>query len=152
MGRVFRTDGLRPSPDKIQAILNIPVPHYKSSLQRFMGMVNYLQKFIPDLADINKPLRELLENSVEWHWIERQQKAYEELINSITKAPVLKYFDINANVIVAIDASSQGLGACLLQGMQPVAYASRALNSAERIYAQIKREMLAIVFGTNKFH
>ena len=82
----------------------------------------------------------------------RQQKAYEELINSITQAPVLKYFDVSADVTVSVDASSEGLGACLLQGMQPVAYASRALNSAERNYAQIEKEMLAIVFGTNKFH
>ena len=77
VGHVFGTDGLRPSPDKVQAILNMPVPHDKSSLQRFMGMVNYLHKFIPHLADINKPLRELLEKSVEWHWLERQQKAYD---------------------------------------------------------------------------
>ena len=152
VGHVFGTDGLRPSPDKVQAILNMPAPHDKSSLQRFMGMVNYLPKFIPRLADINKPLRELLEKSVEWHWMERQQKAYEELINSITQAPVLKYFDVSADVTVSVDASSEGLGACLLQGMQPVAYASRALNSAERNYAQIEKEMLAIVFGTNKFH
>ena len=152
VGHVFGTDGLRPSPDKVQAILNMPAPHDKSSLQRFMGMVNYLHKFIPHLADINKPLRELLEKSVEWHWMERQQKAYEELINSITQAPVLKYFDVSADVTVSVDASSEGLGACLLQGMQPVAYASRALNSAERNYAQIEKEMLAIVFGTNKFH
>ena len=143
---------MRPSPDKAQAILNMPVPHDKSSLQKVMGMVNYLHKFIPHLADINKPLRELLEKSVEWHWMERQQKAYEELINSITQAPVLKNFDVSADVTVSVDASSEGLGACLLQGMQPVAYASRALNTAERNYAQIEKEMLAIVFGTNKFH
>ena len=98
VGHVFGTDGLRPSPDKDQAILNMPAPHDKSSLQRFMCMVNYLHKFIPHLADINKPLRELLEKSVELHWMERQQKAYEELINSITQAPVLKYFDIRADV------------------------------------------------------
>ena len=152
VGHVFGTDGLRPSPDKVQAILNMPAPHDKSSLQRFMRMVNYLHKFIPHLADINKPLRELLEKSVEWHWMERQQKAYEELINSITQAPVLKYFDVSADVTVSVDASSESLGACLLQGMQPVAYASRALNSAKRNYAQIEKEMLAIVFGTNKFH
>ena len=61
-------------------------------------MVNYLHRFIPHLADINKPLSELLEKSVEWHWMERQQKAYEELIDSITEAPVLKYFDVSADV------------------------------------------------------
>ena len=152
VGHVFGTDGLRPSPDKVQAILNMPAPHDKSSLQRFIGMVNYLHKFIPHLADINKPLRELLEKSVQWHWMERQQKAYEELINSITQAPVLKYFDVSADVTVSVDASSEGLGACLLQGMQPVAYASRASNSAERNYAQIEKEMLAIKFGTKRFH
>ena len=61
-------------------------------------------------------------------------------------------FDVSADVTVSVAASSEGLGARLLQGMQPVAYASRALNSAERNYAQIEKEMLAIVFGTNKFH
>ena len=60
-------------------------------------------------------------------------------------------FDVSADVTVSVAASSEGLGARLLQGMQPVAYASRALNSAERNYAQIEKEMLAIVFGTNKF-
>ena len=115
-------------------------------------MVNYLHRFIPHLADINKPLSELLEKSVEWHWMERQQKAYEELIDSITEAPVLKYFVVSADVTVSVDASSEGLGACLLQGMQPVAYASRALNNVERNYAQIEKEMLGVVFGTNTVH
>ena len=53
---------------------------------------------------------------------------------------------------VSVEASSEGLGACLLEGIQPVAYASRALNSTERNYAQIEKEMLAIVFGTKTFH
>ena len=70
VGHIFGTDGLRPSSDRIQAILNMSVPQEKTSLQRFMGMVNYLQKFIPNLGSIDKPLRELLEKSVEWHWME----------------------------------------------------------------------------------
>ena len=85
MGHVFGTDGLRPSPDRIQTILNMPVPQDKTGLQRFMGMVNYLHKFIPNLASINKPLCELLEKSVEWHWMEAQQKAYEEFITCIAQ-------------------------------------------------------------------
>ena len=83
--------------------------------------------------------------------MEAQQKAYGELITCITPVPVLKYFDVNDDIIVSVDASSEGLGACLLQGEQPVAYASRSLNSDVRNCALIEKEMLAIFFGTSKF-
>ena len=102
-------------------------------------MVNYQHKFIPNLASITK-------------LVEARQKAYEELITCITQAPVLKYFDVNEDVIVSVDASSEGLGACLQQGDKPVAYALRSLNSAEQNYPQIEKKMFAIVFGTSKFH
>ncbi|XP_068671038.1 uncharacterized protein [Montipora foliosa] len=81
--------------------------------EKFMGMVNYLHKFISHLADINKPLRELLDKSVEWHRMERQQKAYEELINSITQAPVLKYFDVSADVTCSLGGCVFGGSGCL---------------------------------------
>jgi len=84
--------------------------------------------------------------------MEAHQKAYEELVTCITQAPVLKYFDVNEVVIVSVDALSEGRGAYLLQGNQPEACASRSLNSAKQNYAQIEKEMVAIVFGTSKFH
>ena len=90
-GHAFGTDGLRPNPDRIQAILNMPVPQDKTGLQRIMGMENYLHKFVPNLAISNKPLHELQEKSAEWHWMGAQEKAYETLIPSITQAPVLTY-------------------------------------------------------------
>ena len=83
--------------------------------------------------------------------MERQQEAYEELINSITQAPVLKYFDVSADVTVSVMRPRKGLGACLLQGMQPVAYASRALNSAERNYAQIEKKCLLLYLEPTGF-
>jgi hypothetical protein len=65
VGDVFNQSGIKPSPDRVQAITELPLPNDKKSLQRFMGMVNYLHKFIPNLATVNKPLRQLLEESVE---------------------------------------------------------------------------------------
>ena len=53
---------------------------------------------------------------------------------------------------LSVDASSKGLGAVLLQGGQPVAYSSKALTDTEQRYAQIEKEMLAIVHGCVKFH
>ena len=76
----------------------------------------------------------------------------EELKCAITSGPVLKYYDVSAFVKISEDACSVGLGACLLQENQLIAYASRSLNSAEQNYAQIEEELLAIVFGLVKFH
>ena len=53
--------------------------------------------------------------------------------------------------VLQCDASMNGLGACLLQNNQPVAYASRSLTTTEVQYAQIEKEMLAIVFGMERF-
>ena len=69
------------------------------------------------------------------------------MINSITQAPVLKYFDVSADVTVSVDASSEGLGACLLQGMQPVAYASSTISKTRAIvssgYPNTEKQMKA---------
>ena len=65
----------------------------------------------------------------------------------VTKTPVLRYYSLREEVTIQSDASQTGLGAALLQNDQPVAYASRALTATEVHYAQIEKELLAIVFA-----
>ena len=93
MGHVFGTDGLRPSPNRIQAILNMPVPQDKTGLQRFMGMANYLHKFIPNLASIDKPLRHFVSCwKSQWSgtgW-KHSRKRTKSLSPVSPKAPVFK--------------------------------------------------------------
>ena len=69
----------------------------------------------------------------------------------IASAPVLKFFDPSEEAVIQCDASQYGLGVCLMQNGQPVAYATRSLTSAESNYAQIEKELLAILFGVEKF-
>lgn len=152
VGHTFGPDGLKPSSEKIRAILEIPEPKNKTELQRFMGTVNYLSKFIPNLSGINKPLRQLLEKDVAWHWEKPQEDSFNQLKTALTTAPVLKYYDQNEDVVLSVDSSKDALGSCILQNGHPVAYASRSLNKAEQNYAQIEKEMAAIVFGATKFH
>ena len=71
---------------------------------------------------------------------------------TLVSEPVLKYFDVNKDILLQTDASKGGLGAVLLQQSQPVANASRALNNAEQRYPQIDKELLAMVYGCEKFH
>ena len=73
------------------------------------------------------------------------------LCDILSSSPVLEFYDVEKHVSIQTDASSKGLGACLLQNNKPVAYASRALSATEQSYAQIEKEMLAVVFGCTKF-
>ena len=77
--------------------------------------------------------------------------ALEETKTILFTTPVLKYFDPGATPTLPCDASMHGLGACLMQDGHPVAYASRSLTAAEVQYAQIEKELLAIVFAMEQF-
>ena len=115
-------------------------------------MLNYMSKFIPNLANLTQQLREFLHKEVEWHWSERKEKAFQTINEKLTSDATLQYYDVEKPLTVSVDASSHGLGACLLQEGRPVCYASRSLSSAEKNYAQIEKELLAIVYGCTKFH
>ena len=152
VGHIFSADGMKPSVEKTRSVTEMSPPEDKKSLQRFLGMVNHLGKFISNLATVAHPLRELLEKSVEWHWTERHESTFDRLKVMLTEAPVFRYYNVDDDVMITVDSSTYGMRACLKQKEQPVAYTSRTLNTAERNHAQIEKEMLAIVYGLSKFH
>ena len=130
----------------------MPAPTDKQSIQCLLGMTNYLQKFAPRLSEITTPLCELTKNNNEFQWDEQVHgAALEKTKKILSTTPVLKYFDPSATPTLQCDASMHGLGACLMQDGHPVAYASRSLTPTEVQYAQIEEELLAIVFGMEKF-
>ena len=151
IGHVTTADGLRVDPDKVRAISEMPPPTDVAAVQRLLGLTQYLSKFLPHLSDLTKPLRELTQKDVAWVWDHPQQQALDALKEAVTSTPVLRYYNLKEEVTVQCDASQSGLGAALMQNGQPVAYASRALTSAETRYAQIEKELLAIVFACNRF-
>ena len=152
IGHLLTANGLKPDPSKVRAVQQMPSPADKPALLRFFGIVNYMNKFIPNLTDLIQPLRELLQKDVEWLWSERQEIAFQAVKGKLTSDAVLQYYDVEKPTTISVDASFYGLGACLLQEGRPVCYASRSLNTAERNYAQIEKELLAIVYGCTKFH
>ena len=151
MGHVITSDGLQADPDKIKAILNMPIPTDKEAVRRLLGMTNYVQRFAPGLANSTKPLRDLLKKESVFVWDQSHDKAFNEVKSILTKAPVLKYFSQEKKSVLQCDASKDGLGACLMQDGHPIAYASRALTPTEIHYAQIEKELLSVVFGVEKF-
>ena len=151
LGHIICSKGSRPDPEKIKAIKEMSIQD-KKGLQRYLGMVTYVGKFIPNLSEITKPLRDLLQKDVVWQWTHSQEEAVKTVYKAITNSGTLRHFDPRKEVTVTADSSQYGLGAALLQDGHVISYASRSLNTAERNYAQIEKEALSVVFACEKFH
>jgi hypothetical protein len=151
VGHKLTRDGLKPSSQRVKAILDMRDPENQSELETVMGMIAYVSKFIPNLSELNAPLR-ALKAKEDWHWGDAERQAYQRIKGSLSSAPVLNYFDVNKPVKLSVEASMKGLEAAILQNNGPIAYASRSLTPTEQRYAQIEKEMLAVVFGCSRFH
>ena len=151
MGHILSAQGLAPDPDKVRAVQEMPKPKDVQGVQRLLGVVTYLAKFMPRLSAVCEPLRRLTDKDVMFDWMPHHDEALDTIKQLITQAPVLQYYDVKKEVSIECDSSEAGLGAVLTQEGRPVAYASRSLTTSERNYAQIEKECLAIVFAAERF-
>ena len=153
LGQIVSAAGIQPDGEKVAAILKLQEPKDVPELRRFLGMVNQLMKFTPYLAEMTKPLRDLLSKDSSWCWEQAQKFAFSDIKTALTESPTLALFNPERETIVSADASAYGLGAVLLQRqpsseLRPVAYISR---STEQRYAQIEKEALALTWACERF-
>jgi hypothetical protein len=156
LGHIVSTNGVGIDPQRTRAIRAFTPPKDAKGISRFVGMVNFYHKFIPNLAEVAAPLNLLRKKGVKFKWDAEQQQAFEALKKAISQPPVLKMADFSEQFIVQTDASGVALGAVLSQEVdgirQPVAYASRTLTSQERKAASTyELECLAVLFAMDKF-
>ncbi|XP_072398390.1 uncharacterized protein [Diabrotica undecimpunctata] len=143
--------GISPDHDKTEAITKMTPPSNKTELQRFLGTIVYLAKFIPNLSEHTSPLRCLLSSKNEWHWGHNEQACFDKLKNLVASATTLHYFNPDKKTILSVDASPYGLGAMVSQDGFPIEFASVSLTPTQRRYNHIEKELLGIVYGCERF-
>ena len=136
-GYRFDQEGLKPTPEKVQAIYECEPPRSKTEVRSFLGMTGYLSKFIPRYASLTKPLRDLTRTETKFHWGPTEDKAFKEVKGAITSKDTIAFFNPKLPIMVPVEASyNEGLSAGLFQqsakGWQPVHFISRSLTDVEK--------------------
>ena len=116
---------MKPDPIKVQALQDLLTPQNQKQLHSFLGLVNYLQPFLPDIVSKATFLREQVSK---WDWTPSTDSVFQQLkqwiCNTLLKT-TLAYYDRTQPLIIQIDTSEYGLGTALLQNNRPIAFPSK---------------------------
>ncbi|UYV63627.1 hypothetical protein LAZ67_2005063, partial [Cordylochernes scorpioides] len=124
LGHIISRDGIAIQASRAEAIQKFKRPENKTEVQRFLGMVTYLGKFIPNLSDKTAPLRKLISNKSEWKFGGEENDCFEKLKDMVSNAPVLRTCKKTFTYVFPHDAAERDL-ACtgesvvVLNSIQP---------------------------------
>ena len=158
-GYIFSEQGMRPDPEKVEAVRKAQEPQTVTEMRSFLGMCNFCSHFIPNYSVLTGPLREVTKKGAILEWTKERREAFEKLKAALLTETTLGYFDPNKETRIYVDGSQKdGVGSILAQKdentgrFRPVRYDSRALTDTETRYSQIEIESLAIYTGIMKCH
>ena len=114
LGHVITPNGISPTEQRVDNILQAPAPKTKSELKSFLGLMTYNSKFIPSVASVLHPLYQLLRKDSRWQWTVKCQDAFDKAKVLMSQSPVLVHYDVNKPIKLYCDASPHGVGACLM--------------------------------------
>lgn len=134
----MRGEGVALDPKRAEAIKKYTTPTCQQHLNRLNGVLNHMSRYIPGLATINQPMRELLKSSCVLIWDEPQEKAFNEISHILSSAQVMAHYDPRLPTVLSTDTSNSGLGAALYQTQEddsrrPVYYASRSDGNGNQV-------------------
>ncbi|CAH8564643.1 unnamed protein product [Dicrocoelium dendriticum] len=156
LGHRISASGIEALPDKIQALKDYPAPSSFKQLRRFLGLVNYYRRFIPNCASIVQPMTDLLRGKQRsFHFADDAKLSFEKLKDAISNIALLAHPDTSASLSLTTDASDTAVGAVLQQLIDrrwiPLGFFSKRLQPAESRYSTFGRELLAIYLGIRHF-
>jgi len=155
LGFIIDKNGSRPTQEYKSKILNVPKPKTKKQLERFLGMVNYLHKYIPSMQLKLQPLYHLKKNNVRWNWTNQCDEAFESIKSQISAAELLVHPDFDKPFEVYCDASEYGIGCVLAQrhgdAVKPVQFCSKLFSKTQQNWHISEQEIYSVIYAVEKW-
>ena len=160
LGYLVSADGIRPPQDRIQAILDYPLPKTAQGLRRFLGIFDFYRRFVKHASEFEAPLydalsKPLLKGTQPVTWTPALEESFKRCRDSIASATQLTHPRLGAPLGLFTDASGIAVGACLMQmvddSWQPLAFFSKKLSSKECGWPAYYRELLAVYESIQHF-
>ncbi|WJX73966.1 hypothetical protein P8452_57684 [Trifolium repens] len=150
LGHVISSNGVTPDPDKIQAILDWPVPRSLTALRVFLGLTGFYRRFVRHYASLAAPLTDLL-RSTNFVWSTDTELAFTTLKKKMTETPVIVLPDFSKLFVVETDASAVAIRAVLSEEGHPLAFFSKKMCPRMQAASVYVREMYAITEAVKKW-
>ncbi|UYV76640.1 hypothetical protein LAZ67_14001550 [Cordylochernes scorpioides] len=157
LGFIITNAVISPDPQRVQAIKDIPIPDTVGKLRRFLGMLNFYRRCLPNAASTQAPLHAMVEGrkNVSCQWTPTALQAFDQCKFQLANAALLHHPFPEAPLCLTVDASDFAVGAALHQqvgnNFQPIAFFSRKLDAAQRKYSAYDRELLAVYLAIKHF-
>ena len=162
LGHIVSGDGLKPVPEKLSSIQQMPRPYTPKEVKQFLGLVGYYRKFIPQYADIARPLNALTHKDVDFVWTDICQKSFELLKTMVSEEPILVYPDPSKQYVLFTDASKYAWSCVLTQEythdiegkavkiLHPISYQLGLFKGSQLNWACLTKEAYAIYMSIKK--
>ena len=158
LGHIINNEGIHTDADKLDHIRKWRVPRNYNEVQRFIGLVNYVSNFLPNVTTYTGPLMSITKNGAPFFWRPIHDKCFEMIKTICCKTPVMKPINYESGepIWVICDASKTGVGAMYGQGKdwttcRPAGFMSRKFTGAQQQYAVHEMETLAILEALAKW-
>ena len=152
LGHIIDDQGIHADPDKMARIRDWRTPRNKHDVQRFLGLVQYLAHFLPDVSAWTGPLAAIQSKGNAFIWKPMHQVCMDNIKALACKAPILRPIDPKnpEPIWVVCDASASGVGAVYGQGAdwqtcRPAGFMSKKFSAAQQNYRVFEMETIAIL-------
>ena len=162
LGHIVSGDGIKPIPEKLSAIQQMPCPYTLKEVKQFLGLVGYYRKFIPCYADIARPLHALTRKDTVFEWSDICQRSFDLLKAMASEEPILVYPDPSKPYVLFMDASKYAWSCVLTQEyihemdgktvriLHPILYQSGLFKGSQLNWGCLTKEAYAIYMSIKK--